>query len=233
MPRLGDYRQTHLGRREIAEVTLSLFDQGPDEPSLRSIAAALNVAPASLYHHLPSLAAIFQTAVELVWEEAAVNLIELVPHPFKTDPVEVLVGSAVATRRAAMAHFRLARYMAATPESNEFMRNATALMSFLFGKLGLEGEEAARGLHSYSSFMLGAVLFAAARKAANEPLLERASPDTAGGRYRRGETGSSEPGDATKDAIDRVMDVSIVDPGRDEELFVEGVRRLIRSLTQE
>ena len=228
MARLGARRDTHVSEREIAEVTLRLFDEGPDEPTLRGIAAALDVAPASLYHHVPALAVTYQLAVQLIWEEAAANMRELEPNPFKADPVSVLIASAVALRRACLNHHRAARYLAATPEASPFMDGVIALMTHLFVRMGLEGEQAALAMHSYSSFAVGAVLFAAARIAANEGLLAGAP----GGRFHAAPPEPGAPEGATRAAIDQVMDVSIADPVRDEELFVEGLRRLIKSLTE-
>jgi AcrR family transcriptional regulator len=215
MPRLAADRQTHLTRAEIAQEALRQFDTRTKEPSLRSLAAELRVAPTAIYHHFPSQAAIHQAAVELVWGEAAIRLLDLVPKPLAADPVDVLVAAGIATRRAWLAHHRLARYMAATPEANQFTTNALALMANVFERLGLEGDHAARCFHSYASFMIGAVLFAADRVSANE-------------RLERG-TAERPSGERARLSIDEVMDLSVVDPARDEELFVEGLRRLVES----
>jgi AcrR family transcriptional regulator len=215
VPRLAADRKTHLTRAEIAEEALRQFDTRTREPSIRGLAGELRVAPTAIYHHFPSQAAIHQAAVELVWGEAATGLLDLVPKPLAADPADVLVAAGVATRRAWLSHHRLARYMAATPEANAFTTNALALMANVFARLGLEADHAARCFHSYASFMIGAVLFAADRVSANERL-ERGTPE------RR----SSE---RTRLSIDAVMDLSVVDPARDEELFVEGLRRLIES----
>jgi AcrR family transcriptional regulator len=215
MSRLAAKRKTHLTRAEIAKEALRQFDTRTREPSIRGLAAELRVAPTAIYHHFPSQAAIHQAAVELVWGEAATGLLDLVPKPLAADPADVLVAAGVATRRAWLSHHRLARYMAATPEANAFTTNALALMANVFARLGLEADHAARCFHSYASFMIGAVLFAADRVSANERL-ERGTPE------RR----SSE---RTRLSIDAVMDLSVVDPARDEELFVEGLRRLIES----
>jgi AcrR family transcriptional regulator len=224
MTRLAADRDTHLTPEEIAAEALRQFDENEREPSIRSLAAALHVAPTAIYHHFYSQAAIYQAAVELVWAEATAELLRLVPRPLDADAPDVLIAAGLATRRAWLAHHRVARYMAATPEANEFIGTTLGLMATLFERLGLEGEEAAIGFHSYASFMLGAVLFAADRKAANEQLAHRAGFHT------------PYPSDAqrrsskrTRVSLDEVMELSIVDPAHDEELFELGLRRLIDS----
>jgi AcrR family transcriptional regulator len=227
MARIAAARTTHLTPAELAAETLRQFDAGPGEPSIRDLASALGVAPPAVYHHFPSRAAIFQAAVELVWAEAAAETLELVPDPFEADPTEGLVSIGLATRRTWLAHHRIARYLAATPEANAFTRTAMSLMADLFERLGLEDEQAAASFHSYSSFMIGAVLYAADRKTANEEIAPAGSthptyavstiPEQAVSSVRR--------------KIDEVMDLSEADPTRDEELFVDGLRRLIASFT--
>lgn len=216
MPRLAADRSTHLTPTEIAAEAMRQFDAGPGEPSIRSLAAALRVAPAAIYHHFPSQAAIFQAAVEMVWNEASAELLRLAPHPLSADPVEVLVAAGVATRRTWLAHHRLSRYMAATPEGNQFTTNALGLMARVFEGIGLTGEQAAKSFHAYATFMIGAVLYAAANRTANEQLASE----------RRDRLGKQ-----ARLSLDNVMEVSIADPTRDEELFVQGLRRLVESLT--
>jgi AcrR family transcriptional regulator len=231
VPRLAADRKTHLTRAEIAEEALRQFDTRTREPSIRGLAGELRVAPTAIYHHFPSQAAIHQAAVELVWGEAATRLLDLVPKPLAADPEDVLVAAGIATRRAWLAHHRLARYMAATPEANEFTTNALALMANVFERLSLEGDHAARCFHSYASFMIGAVLFAADRVSANERLEPGTGADADNALLHAAHTsGADRPSsERTRLSIDAVMDLSVVDPARDEELFVEGLRRLVQS----
>jgi AcrR family transcriptional regulator len=231
MSRLAAKRKTHLTRAEIAKEALRQFDTRTREPSIRGLAAELRVAPTAIYHHFPSQAAIHQAAVELVWGEAATGLLDLVPKPLAADPADVLVAAGVATRRAWLSHHRLARYMAATPEANEFTTNALGLMANVFERLGLDGDHAARCFHSYASFMIGAVLFAADRASANERLEPSTGAAGHSGRFHTAYTSGAEgrSGERTRLSIDAVMDLSVVDPARDEELFVEGLRRLVES----
>jgi AcrR family transcriptional regulator len=232
MTRLGLKRDTHLTPSEIGREALRQFDEQTTEPSTRSLASALRVAPSAIYHHFPSRAAVFQAAVELVWAEATSELLQLVPRPMEADAEEVLVAAGIATRRAWLHHHRLVPYMAATPEANQVISDALGLMAVVFERLGLRGERAASAFHTYASFMLGAVLFAAERKLANEKLELEKNGGDGNGRFR------SEPipaaaersSEETRISIDDVMDVSIVDPARDEELFAEGLRRLVLSV---
>ncbi len=230
MTRLAENRDTHLTPTEIAAEALRQFDEEPGEPTIRSLATALRVAPSAIYHHFPSRAAIVQAAVETVWSEATATLLEQVPRPLEADPEEVLVATGLATRRAWLAHNRLASYMAATPESNEFTSRALGLMGTLFERLGLDGEDAATGFHTYSSFMIGAVVFAAARKTANDQLAADASREYPAGRFESkpapGRPGASE---GTRLEIDDLVAVSVTDPDRDEELFALGLQRLVES----
>jgi AcrR family transcriptional regulator len=223
MARIAADRDTHLTRAEIAQEALRQFDASGKEPSIRSLAAQLHVAPTAVYHHFPSQAAIYQAVVELVWAEATTHLLELVPHPLEADPVDVLVASGIATRRAWVHHFAVAPYMAATPEANEFMSNALGLMANLFERLGIEGEEAAKAFHFYGAFLIGTTLFAAQRKGANARLGSNGDGPHVHRSYMRAKRSGKRKGLA----IDDIADLSAVDPERDEELFVEELQRLV------
>lgn len=227
MTRLPNERDTHLTPAEIVGEALRQFDSGEGEPSIRSLAAALQVAPSAIYHHFPSRAAIIDGAVERVWFEAMEELLSLVPAPLEADPVAVLVATGVGSRRAWLSHHQLSPYLAASPAANEFTDNALGLMVDLFERMGLDGERAAVAFHSYSSFMIGSVLFAAARRTANDRLAREA-----GGGSRR-QSGDGGAGDGTRQALDRMVDVSVFDPGRDERLYAEALRRLVDSLVRE
>lgn len=228
--RLAVNRDTPLSASEIAAEALRQFDERPTDPSIRSLAGALGVAPAAIYHHFPSRAAIFQAAVELVWAQATTEFLALVPKPLDADPAEVLVMSGIATRRAWLAHPRVARYMAATPEANEFTDDALELIGAVFERLGLQGERAAAAFHSYATYMLGGVLFAASRKAANEQLGHLGGGTLDGRAHSHPPMGAEErTSSETRLSLDRVMELSSLDPHGDEELFEQGLRRLIET----
>lgn len=229
MPRLAADRTTHLTPKEIVAEALRQFDEGPDEPSIRSLAAALRVAPAAIYHHFPSQAVIWQRAVEKVWREASREVVALEPHPFSADPVDVLVAVGLATRRTWMRHHRLSRYLAANPEGDPTFSTTLGLMASLFEGMGMSREEAGKAFHSYATFMVGAVLFAAANKTANEQL---ASAQLRSGRFHiePSERVASHSSEETRAEIEEMMELAIQDPQRDEDLYVEGLRKLIESL---
>ncbi|HEY2479785.1 MAG TPA: TetR/AcrR family transcriptional regulator [Solirubrobacterales bacterium] len=228
MARLPKGRQTNLTPETIVDEALRQFDQGSGEPTIRSLAAGLGAGPSAIYHHFPSRAAILQRAVERVWREAMANLLELVPKPLQAEPREVLVACGLASRRAWLAHFRLCPYMAASPEGDDFTRDALGTMAVLFEGLGLEADEAAAAFYSYGTFMLGSILFAATRLIANEQLAERGE----GVPLRTDHTPAMarRSGDATRRSLDHVMAVSVTDPGQDEELFVGALRGLVEGL---
>lgn len=230
MTRLPKERETHLSAKEIATEALRQFDESKSEPSIRSLAEALNVAPSAIYHHYPSRAAIVQAAVERVWWEATSSLLELTPEPFEADPTEVLVNTGLASRRAWLGHYRLAPYLAASPEVNDFTRDALGLMSGVFERLGLSGEKAAAAFHIYAAFMIGSVLFTASRKAANEQLA--AETGEVSFKVEHTPAVARRSSDATRTAIDETMALAVDDPIADEELFAQGLRKLIASLAR-
>jgi hypothetical protein len=102
-------------------------------------------------------------------------------------------------------------------------------MEAMFEELGLDGDDAAAGFYTYSSFMIGAVLFAAARKTANDQLAADASDVYPPARFESGPAPGADG--RTRASIDEVIDISVSDPERDEQLFVLGLRRLVASLT--
>ena len=169
MARIAKGRDRVLTREEIAAETLRQFDTGAEAPSIRALAAALGVAPSAIYHHFESQAAIVQAATELVWEEATRDFLSVCPDPYNEDPAEVLVTAGIATRRAFGRHYRIAPFLAASPEATEFMTELLGLLAVVFERLGLRGEDASVSFHTYASFTIGAVLFAATRRIAKEP----------------------------------------------------------------
>lgn len=225
MTRLARNRATHLTPEEIAAEALRQFDAGATAPSIRQLATALGVAPAAIYHHFPSRAAIYQAGVDLVWGEATADVLELVPDPFTAPPEEVLVAASIASRRAFMRHHRIAPYASATPAGSGMMANVLALVASLLERLGLSDEEAAAAFHTYATFTFGTIVFAATRQIAHDELAD----GTGDGSFRSapGEREASFSDERTRRAIDGVIDLSAIDPARDEQLFADGLRRLI------
>jgi AcrR family transcriptional regulator len=229
--RLPKDRDTQLTKDEIVAEALREFDQGAGEPSIRSLAASLQVAPSAIYHHFGSRGEIVRAAVDLVWAESLEELLRLTPNPFEAEPREVLVSVGVATRRAWIVHHNLAPYLAANPSADDFARNALDLMANLLERIGLDGEAAAEAFHAYMSFMVGSVLFAASRLVANEELAD----DGTNGHPAFHNDYEPDPrrqgSDDTRRALSGIMDLSMVDPSRDEELYIRGLRRLVDCLT--
>jgi AcrR family transcriptional regulator len=224
MSRLPKGRQTNLTPETIVDEALRQFDEGAGEPTIRSLAAGLGAGPSAIYHHFPSRAAIVQKAVERVWGEAMANLLGLIPRPLEAEPREVLVACALASRRAWLAHFRLCPYLAASPEGDDFTREALGAMAVLFEGLELEGDEAGAAFYAYGTFMLGSILFAATRMIANEQLREGA----VGAEHTPAMARRS--GAETRRSLDRMIAVSVTDPDEDEELFVGAIRGLVGGL---
>jgi AcrR family transcriptional regulator len=215
VPRLAQDRDTHLTPDEIATEALRQFDAG-GSPSIRSLAAALKVAPTAIYYHYPSRGAIIDAAVEKVWQEAFLIGVELVPSVRNATPEEILVAAGLATRRAFGRHGLLAQHLAEIPEIGERMVNNLALMADAFERLGLHGDAAAEAFHTYASYVIGSTLFVTIRAVAGAPDIAETDPD--------------EPNADTRAALRRMMIVSATDPQRDEELFVKGLRRIVDGL---
>ncbi|HVS98886.1 MAG TPA: TetR/AcrR family transcriptional regulator [Solirubrobacterales bacterium] len=230
MTRLPKARDTHLTPTEVVDEALRQFDTGK-EPSIRSLAGALHVTPSAIYHHFPSRGAIIDKVVERVWLEAMTELLVLVPEPLKADPAEVLVASGIATRRAWLNHAELSPYLAASPDQNEFTRNSLRLMANLFGRMGLHGERAGAAFHAYATFMIGSVLFAAGRRVADSRLARPGRED----RFRADRDGAEERSGRAldNDPLADMMNISVLDLERDEELYEDALRRLVASLAQD
>ena len=216
-PRLARGRKTHLTPEEIAAEALGQFDRGQD-PSIRSLASALGVAPTAIYHHFSSRSAIVDAALGLVWTEASGEGHRLVEAGEVTDPTEVLVAAALATRRAFGHHHQIAPFIASTPAANDQLGANLDLLAAAFESLGLSGEEAGRAFHAYGSFAIGSTLVLAARLNVGDAGTAAATEDR-----RQGDTHG---------ALEGMVDLSYSDPEQDEALFVDGLRRLIASFTQ-
>ena len=217
---------------EIAAEALRQFDEGGAEPGIASLAASLGLQPAEVERHFASRAEIIRAAVAEVWKEVVAELLQLAPKPLEDEPRRVLVAMGIASRRAWLVHYRLAPYLAASPEVDDFTRNSIGIMASLLERIGLEGEAAAAAFHAYTSFMIGSVLFAAARATANEQLTGNPHGDPAMQfRTHHSPAIAQRSSETTREAIDKMMELSAVDPARDEELYARGLQRLVESLT--
>jgi AcrR family transcriptional regulator len=230
VPRLAQGRADYLTAEEIARAALRQFDKGAQRPSLRQLAGELGVSPTAIYHHFATQAQIVEAAVDLVFAEATDELFVLLPDPFdeNLNPAEVLIMCGLATRRAFMRHFRIAPFMAAAPLATEWLSTTLGFMAVIFERLGLRNEDAAAAFHTYASFVIGAVIFAATRNLANEEL-HASGADEATASFSTADLTSAEEYTQTRLALDYVMGVSVSDPQHDEDLFALGLRRLVNS----
>jgi AcrR family transcriptional regulator len=220
MTRLAGNRDTHLTSAEIAAAALRCFDEGSSPPSIRQLATMLGTSSSAIYYHVSSRAEIIQAVVDLVWEEATAEFLELVGARPGADPRDTMVKAGLATRRAFARHYRVAPFMAATPDMTRVASDTVDLMGDLLGRLGLTPEEAASAFHSYASFTIGSVVFSALRRITNEEFAtSRSAPDPAD------EGGPAT--DAMRSRLIEVVSVSTDDPDRDEALYLEGLTRLV------
>ena len=112
--------------------------------------------------------------------------------------------------------------LAIASTSNAQPQDAQASSPTYSGSFALSGEEAAHAFHSYGSFAIGSTLVLAARLNLGTPTAVSAAPAP---------TVGEGPREATRRALEAMMDVSCADPERDEQLFLDGLRRLIASFT--
>jgi len=235
MTRMARGRDTHLAREEIAAEALRQFDEGSGDPSIRQLATALGVAPSAIYHHFSSRGEIIGAALDLVWQEITIEVATAFDDPFTADPVEVLVTSGLATRRAFVRHYRIAQYMAAIPQADAIRANTIALTANLFERMGISGEDAATPFHAYATYALGTSLFAATRQIANQQLAVGGPDGKPGERFRSvpHPALASQSNETTRAALDEIMDLSAFDPQRDVELFEFNLRRIIATFDAE
>ncbi len=231
MTRLAAGRTTHLEPEEIAAETLRLFDAGGN-PSIRQLATALNVTPSAIYHHYASRAEIVQAAVELVWTEVLAETTVEVGNPFESDPVETLITVGLFARRAFLKHYKITPYMAAIPRSDELSAGGMALFANVFERLGVSGEAAGDAFHYYASYCFGNALYAASRLNANEELGPQHPGHDELEKFRQQAGIQDTSSQETRAALDRILDLSEVDPERDEKLFVLGLRQILEGFTK-
>lgn len=231
MTRLAAGRKTHLEPDEIASEALRLFDAGGD-PSIRQLAAALKVTPSAIYHHFDSRSEIVQAAVEIVWIEVLTRTTEKIGNPLEADPEEALVTVGLHARRAFLKHRRITPYMAAIPRSDQLSAGGIALFANAFERLGLEGQAAGDAFHYYANYCFGNALYAASRLNAHQELgpTQPSHEELEAFRREAGVEGTSS--EETRAALDSILDLSEMDPERDEELFVAGLRQIIRGFAK-
>lgn len=232
MTRLANNRDSPLTAAEIAVEALRQFDADGPEPSIRTLARHLGVTPSAIYHHHSSHARIVQAVIDLIWQEAAVDVLQVHPDPFTADPRKVLLTAGLYTRRTFWRHPRAAQYLAADLAADwspsDALTAVLGLMANVFERLGLTGPRFEEAFHGYASFVLGNVLLGAAR---NNAWTRR--PETQSLPYAPtydAETEQQSSADV-RERIHGIVSLSVVDPERDEQLYLRGLERLIASLT--
>lgn len=165
MTRLAKGRTTHLSAQEIATEMLRLYDEGPGEPSIRSLATALGVTPRAIYHYFDTRAELVEATMTLVWEEAIRDVLLEIADPVVDvgDPVEFFVISAVCTRRAFGRHNRLAMHMGMNIQPSSRLSGVLAIAGSAFEQIGVTGDRAGLATYSFMTFLLGSILIEASR----------------------------------------------------------------------
>ncbi len=226
MTRLAAGRTTHLERDEIAAEALRQFDEGGD-PSIRQLASELKVTPSAIYHHFSSRAEIVQSAVEMVWMEVLIETTKEVGDPMEADPLEVLTTVGLLTRRNFLKHFKITPYMTGIPRTDELSAGGIALFANAFERLGVSGEEAGDAFHYFANYCFGNALFAASRLTATQELGSEHPSHEELEELRRTAGVADTSQEETRAAIDAILDLSEIDPERDEALFVSGLQQIL------
>jgi len=227
MARLADNRDSPLTAPEIATEALRQFDGDGPEPSIRLLARALDVTPSAIYHHYGSHAEIVQGAIDLIWQEAAADTLATIPDPFTADPREVLFTAGIATRRAFGHHPRAAQHVAADWTPSDSLTAVLALMVNVLERLGLSGPRFEEVFHGYASFVLGNVLFAAAR---NNAWTRRPESQSLPYDPNYDEDAKARASEDGRRRINAIMSLSAVDPERDEQLYARALEQLLDGL---
>lgn len=236
MTRLPKSRSTHLTAAEIADEVLRQYDEGPGEPSIRSIAAELKVSPNAIYHYFPSRADLTRAAINLVWEQVVVELMERLADPVRDqgDPLEFFVICAVTTRRVFAQHPTVATHLSMMPTSDRRLSGAMAIVGTAFEQLGVTGDEAGLAFYAYLTFVIGSVLIDASREIETRLVAESEARS-----HRRFSSEADRPDDAptvdadTATALDTVLGLHAADRQTDEELFISALRRLLAGFAPE
>ncbi len=229
MARMAVGRTTHLTKEEVAQEALALFDAPDVAFSMRALAARLRVSPGALYNYFDSQGALIQAAVSLVWEEAIVDFLSLVPDPVAEpgDPVEFLIRAAICARRAFSRHYGIAPNLALpTPEGDGRLAGSLAIFGSLLESAGLEGEDVGEAFYAYTTYTLGAILYRSHRRQASARF--GIDPDVSSF-----SSSAVRPDDApaatsgTLEELDRTIALTEADEEAEEHLFALGLRRLL------
>jgi len=224
MSRLAKGRATHLSKDEIARAALHHFDTSKEPFSMRRLGQMLGVAPGAVYKHFPSEADVIAAALGLVFDEIVEEVLGQ-GDPLGLDPVEVLVRSGVAMRRAFARHFRIAPYLVSSPASTPRLSGVLAIVGAIFESIGLVGERAGFAAYIYGNYVYGSVIFASARR------MSREREEGAGfSSFEHRPTDAPRVAEATSQSIDEVVAGAAADTELDDRRFEEGLRLLLDGL---
>jgi len=215
----------YLTADEIAREALHQFDVGRRPLSMRQLAAALGVGAPALYHYFPTESHVIRAALQLVFEEAIVEALEIVGDPLAgpVDPEVLLTGVALAVYRAFDRHYRIAPHMAMAPEATSRLAGVLTILGSAMEQLGASGPSAAASLSAYGNYVYGSVVIGATRRIDDERFQHAAGEPFS--------TTSVRPADAppigedTAEAVDRLLA-----RGVEEEAFLTGLRVVIAGI---
>jgi AcrR family transcriptional regulator len=232
MSRLPDRRATHLTADEIVREMLRQYDDGRAEPSIRTLADRLQVTPKAIYHYYGSREELVRAAINLVWEEAVVEILREYGDPANDqgEPLAFLLTIGVTARRVWTRHPRLAQHLTAAPRAERRLSGAMAIIGTAFEQLGLTADEAALAFYCYLTYIIGSVLIDARRQVEAAAAEDRGDATT-----ERYSSETERPEDApdvasdTAGAIDRVLGIGPADRDFDHALFEAGLRHMLES----
>ena len=235
MTRMAKGRTTHLTAEEIAVELLRQYDVNHGEPSIRGLAAALNVTPRAIYHYYDTRQDLVEATMTLVWQEVVADVLTEIADPVTDvgDPIEFFVTVGVATRRAFGRHKRLAMHLGMTVQPSSRVAGTMAIIGSAFEQLGIKGDAAGLAMYSFLTYVLGSILLEASRWSSENDGTISGPPDPDVSLRELRPEDAPAVDDDTVDAIDRVVASDRPDGSTNEDLFAAGLRQLIVGFARE
>ena len=173
MARLASGRTTALTAAEIVDVALRQVDEGGlDKLTMGNIAAELNVSQMALYRHFDSKGHLLRGVLDRVWSEG--NQLSEIP----SDPVELMVASALAMWSAFARHPQIGVMLGATPEPTPQSMTQAALIEKVMIAAGFDPDHLDRAYMPIATYILGSIALLGSRVAARGAMV-RVSPEDA------------------------------------------------------
>lgn len=196
-----------ISRGQIVDAAIASIRAGGEEHlTIRGLAAALGVAPMSLYHHVRSrddlLEEVVGVLLDEVWRPGS-------PEP--TAPGEArawLAEAADRFRRFLVAHAVALHVYLRRPVVSETAISRMEAMLRVLASAGLAGEEAQRAYGALHTYTVGfAALEASRQRGAAPPVEQRVGEEQSGvgqpaGEPGAAESGTGEPGTGERPAAD-------------------------------